>query len=122
MGGAGRVAVILAHGIVGWAFCGAIIGVGRQLFSMETTLLIHAIGAPVGFALLSLFYFRNFAFTSPIQTAILFLSIVVALDLFLVAPVFEKSFAMFASVLGTWIPFALIFTATLITGLLTVKR
>lgn len=114
-----RGAVILAHGIVGWAFCGAIIGIGRQLFSMETTLLIHAIGAPVGFALLSLLYFRKFAFTSPIQTAILFLSIVVALDLFLVAPVFEKSFAMFASVLGTWIPFALIFAATLITGLIT---
>lgn len=122
LGRAGRVAVILAHGIVGWAFCGAIIGISRQLFSMETTLLIHTIGAPVGFALLSLFYFRKFAFTSPIQTAILFLSIVVALDLFLVAPVFEKSFAMFGSVLGTWIPFALIFTATLITGLLTVKR
>ena len=107
-GQVGKAAIIGAHAIVGWAFCGAIIGIGRQIFSMQTTLLLHAIGAPVGFALLSLFYFRKFGFTSPIQTAALFLSMVIALDLFLVAPVFERSFAMFSSVLGTWIPFALI--------------
>ena len=89
---------------------------------MQTTLVIHAIGAPVGFAVISLFYFRKFGFSSPIRTATLFLSIVITLDLLLVAPVFEKSFAMFASVLGTWIPFALIFAATYVTGLLTAKR
>ncbi len=119
IGKVGRAAIIFAHGLVGWAYCGALIGIGRQLFPMQTTLVIHAIGAPVGFALISLFYFRKFSFTSPIRTALLFLSIVVALDLFLVAPVFEKSFAMFESVLGTWIPFALIFIATLVTGLFT---
>jgi hypothetical protein len=122
MSGIGRVAraaIILAHALAGWAYCGALIGIGRHLFPMQTTLVIHAIGAPVGFALISLFYFRKFGFTSPIRTALLFLSIVVALDLLLVAPIFEKSFAMFASVLGTWIPFALIFIATLVTGLLT---
>ena len=120
-GRVGKAAIILAHGIIGWAFCGAIVGIGRQMLSMQTTLVIHAIGAPLGFALLSLLYYRRFGFTSPLQTAVLFLSIVVVLDLFLVAPVFEKSFHMFSSVLGTWIPFALIFAATLITGLLTAK-
>lgn len=117
VGRLGRAAIIFAHAFVGWAYCGALIGIGRQLFPMQTTLVIHAIGAPVGFALISLFYFRKFSFTSPIRTALLFLSMVVALDLLLVAPIFEKSFAMFASVLGTWIPFALIFIATLVTGL-----
>lgn len=121
-GRVGRFAIIVAHAIVGWGFCGSIIGIGRQLVSMQTTLVIHAIGAPVGFAVISLFYFRKFGFTSPIRTAALFLSIVIALDLLLVAPVFEKNFAMFASVLGTWIPFALIFAATYVTGLLTAKR
>ena len=120
-GRVGRFAIIVAHAIVGWGFCGSIIGIGRQLVSMQTTLVIHAIGAPVGFAVISLFYFRKFGFTSPMRTAALFLSIVITLDLLLVAPVFEKSFAMFASVLGTWIPFALIFAATYVTGLLTAK-
>ena len=121
-GRVGRFAIIVAHAIVGWGFCGSIIGIGRQLVSMQTTLVIHAIGAPVGFAVISLFYFRKFGFISPIRTAALFLSIVITLDLLLVAPVFEKNFAMFASVLGTWIPFALIFAATYVTGLLTAKR
>jgi hypothetical protein len=117
-----RVAVILAHAVVGWAYCGAIIGVARQFLSIHTTLIVHAIGAPVGFALISFFYYRRYAFTSPLQTAAAFLSVVVGLDLFLVAPAFEKSYAMFSSVLGTWIPFALIFAATYITGRFTLSK
>jgi hypothetical protein len=50
------------------------------------------------------------------QTAAAFLGVVVFLDLFLAAPVFEKNYAMFSSVLGTWIPFALIFGATYLAG------
>ncbi len=111
-----KAAVIVTHGLIGWAYCGALIGVGRQFLPMHATLVVHAVGAPVGFALISLLYYRKFAFTSPLQTALAFLGIVVALDLFLVAPVFEKSYAMFTSVLGTWIPFALIFAATYFTG------
>ncbi len=109
-------AVIVARAVVGWAYCGVIIGVGQQFLSIHTTLVLHAIGAPLGFALISLFYYRRYAFTSPLQTAAAFLAVVVVLDLFLVAPAFEKSYAMFSSVLGTWIPFALIFAATYLTG------
>ncbi len=108
--------VILLHALAGWAYCGALIGVGRRMLPMETALVIHAIGAPMGFAAISWFYFRRFAFTTPLQTASAFLGIVAALDVLLVAPFLEKSFAMFASPLGTWIPFALIFTATYATG------
>ena len=108
--------VVALHAVAGWAYCGMLIGIGRQFLSMHATLVVHAIGAPIGFALISLFYYRRFAFTSPWQTAISFLGIVVAPDLFLVAPLFEKNYAMFTSVLGTWVPFALIFSATYFTG------
>jgi len=44
-------------------------------------------------------------------------------DFFVVALLINKSLAMFASPLGTWIPFALIFASTLVTGsLLSRKR
>ena len=109
-------AVVTLHAVAGWAYCGVLIGVGRRLLPMQATLIIHAIGAPVGFALISRFYHRRFGYTSPWQTAIAFLGIVVGLDVFLVAPVLEKSYAMFTSALGTWIPFAFIFTATYFTG------
>jgi hypothetical protein len=122
LGRVGKAAIIVAHAIVGWALCGAIIAIGRQIFSMQTTLVIHAIGAPLLFALLSFFYFKKFGFTTPLQTAIVVLAIVIGLDLFVVAMVFEKSFAMFASVLGTWIPFALIFAATYVTGRIISKK
>jgi uncharacterized membrane protein len=109
--------VILAHALAGWAYCGLLIGIGRQYFSMTTTLVIHAVGAPIGFVLISLFYFNKFSFTSPLKTALIFLAVVVCMDLFIVAPVFEKSYIMFASLLGTWLPFLLIFAATYLTGI-----
>ncbi len=111
-----KTVIIVTHAAVGWAYCGALIGVGRQLLPFHTALILHAIGAPVGFAFISRFYYRHFAYTSPGRTAAAFVGVVVFLDLFLVAPVFEKNYAMFSSILGTWIPFALIFAATYSTG------
>lgn len=121
-GKASKVAIILAHAFVGWAYCGALVGVGRQFLAMDTTLIIHAIGAPVGFAVLSWIYHRYFGFTRPIQTAWMFLAVVVALDIFPVAIVFEKSFAMFQSFIGTWLPWILIFASTWVVGVFTTRR
>jgi len=38
------------------------------------------------------------------------------MDFFIVALLLEKSFGMFLSLLGAWILFAIIFTATCLTG------
>jgi hypothetical protein len=78
---------------------------------METTLVMHAIAAPAIFGVLSVIYFKRFNYTSALQTAMI-----------LVAPVFEKSYDMFRNPLGTWIPFALIFASTYLTGYLQKKR
>ncbi len=108
--------VVLGFGIAVWALCGALVGIGRQFMSMDATLVAHAIGAPVGAALISLLYFRKFALTTPLATAIAFVGVALALDALVVAPFIEKSFEMFASPLGVWIPQALIFAATYATG------
>lgn len=55
----------LGFAVAVWTFCGALVGVGRQFLSMDTTLIVHAIGAPVGAAFFSWIYFRNFGFTTP---------------------------------------------------------
>jgi len=109
--------VILAHAFVGWALCAATMGVGMAVTSLENALIAHAIAAPVFFAIVSLVYFRKFNFTSPLRTAAIFLAFVIAMDFFVVALLINKSFEMFASLLGTWIPFALIFLSTYLTGL-----
>ncbi len=80
-------------------------------------LIVHAIAAPIFFAGVSLVYFRKFNFTSALRTAIIFLAFVMGMDLFVVALLILRSFDMFASLLGTWIPFVLIFASTYMTGL-----
>ena len=109
---------MLIHAFIGWVLCGAIMGIGMAVTSIETTLIIHATGAPVIFVILSLIYFRKFNNTTPLQTAITFTGFVIFMDVFGVALLINKSFEMFASILGNWIPFALIFLATYLFGLL----
>lgn len=109
--------IILAHTLLGWALCGAVMLIGRQMMLLETTLIVHAIAAPMIFALISWFYFTRFAFTTPLQTALIFAGTVILMDVVVIALFVERSFAMFSSLLGTWIPFALIFASTYLTGL-----
>lgn len=117
-----KIIVILIHGLIGWGLCGATIAIGRSVTTMEATLIIHAIAAPVIFALLTWFYITRFHYTTPLQTAFIFLGIVVFMDAGVIAPFAEKSYAMFASLLGTWIPFALIFASTYVTGRLVTRH
>lgn len=116
------VAIIAVHGVVLWALCGAIVMIGRQLWTMETTLIVHAIGAPILAVLVSLVYFTYFNYTSPLQTATIFTLSAISLDVIIVATFIEKSFDMFRSPIGTWIPFALMFLATYLTGSLIARR
>ena len=108
--------IILAFATAVWAFCGALVGVGRQFMNMDMTLIVHAIGAPIGAAIASWVYFRSFNFTRPLPTAAIFVALSLTLDFFVVALLIEKNFEMFGSVLGLWIPQALIFAATYFTG------
>ena len=112
-----KLIIILVHALVGWALCGAIIGIGFAVTSEENTLIIHAIGVPIIFAAISWLYFKKFNYTTPLQTAIIFISFAIFMDIFVVSLLIDKSFEMFASVLGTWIPLALIFATPYLVGL-----
>jgi hypothetical protein len=111
-----RITVLLSHAFVGWLLCDLSMVVGMAVASLETALVVHAIGAPIFFAAVSWSYFKRFAYTTPLQTAIAFVSFVIVVDFFLVALVIERSLEMFTSPLGTWIPFVLIFGSTYLTG------
>ena len=109
-------AIILAHALVGWALCAATMGIGMAVTSQANALVIHAVAAPIFFATLSWHYFTRFHYTSPLRTAVIFTSFVIVVDFFVVALAILHSLDMFASPLGTWIPFALIFLSTALTG------
>ena len=113
--------VVLAHAFVGWALCAATMGIGMATLPIQSALIVHAIGAPVYFALVSLVYFKKFNYTTPLQTASIFTGFVMAVDFFVVALLINGSLEMFSTLLGTWIPFALIFASTSLTGLFSVR-
>jgi hypothetical protein len=111
-----KILIILAHAFVGWALCAATMGIGMALTSLMNALIIHAIAAPFFFGGIALIYFQRFNYTPPLQTASYFLAFVIAMDFFVVAMLINRSFEMFASPLGTWLPFAAIFASTYLTG------
>jgi hypothetical protein len=96
-------------------------GIGMAVTSLENALIVHALAAPIFFAGVSLVYFRKFNYTTPVQTALIFIAFVMVMDFFVVALLINRSFEMFTSLLGTWIPFALIFISTWLTGTLATK-
>lgn len=111
-----QIVIISALALTVFALCGTLIYVGLNLMPLEYVLVIHAIGAPIIAAIISWIYFKRFNYTTPIQTAVFFVTVVIFLDFFVVALMIEQSIMMFASLLGTWVPYALIFLATYLTG------
>lgn len=111
-----KLVILIIHASVVWVLCGVTMMIGPSVMSMEATLIAHAVGAPLFAALVSFVYFRRFGYTTPLQTALTFLLFIVVMDAALVAPLFEKSYEMFLSPLGTWIPLSAIFLSTYVTG------
>ena len=101
-----------------WAVCGAVMAIGRRVWGLETTPRVHLAVAPV-FAFLVSVIHKVLApeFSALLRAAAITGSIIV-LDAGVVVPLFERSFAMFRRAMGTWIPFAAIFLASLAAGIL----
>ncbi len=116
-----KVVILLTHAFTGWALCAATMGISMAVTSQQNALSIHAVGAPIFFAIVSWVYFHKFNYTTPLGTAMFFTDFVIIIDFCVVALLINRSFDMFSSLLGTWIPFALIFLSTYLTGLLATK-
>ncbi|MCQ1535400.1 hypothetical protein FTO70_06800 [Methanosarcina sp. KYL-1] len=117
-----EIITVLGHAFAIWALCGAIMGIGLAVTSERNALIAHAIGAPIIAAAVSLFYFKRFNYTSPLETAVIFLSFAVFMDIFVISGLILGSFEMFSSIPGTWIPLALIFFSTFLTGMYVKKQ
>jgi len=117
-----KTVIILLHALVGWGVCSAIIFIGRSVTTMQTTLIIHAIAVPIVFGLIAWFYFTRFTYTTPLQTAAIFLGFIIFMDGGIIAPFVEKSFEMFSSFLGMWLPLILIFTVPFLVGSLVTRK
>jgi hypothetical protein len=108
--------ITIVHGMAGWALCGATMGIGMATTTLDNAVVIHAAAVPLIFAAVTLVYFRKSADQSPLRTAVSFLAIVIVMDAVVVALLIERSFEMFQSPLGTWLPFLLIFLSSWFTA------
>jgi len=111
-----RYITVIIFGLIGQMGCWGLMIGGQAITTLHNALIIHAIGAPIIFGVLSFIYFRRFNYTSPRLTASFFVAIVIFLDFFVVALLINRSFDMFLSPIGTWIPFILIFSSTYLVG------
>jgi hypothetical protein len=111
-----KILKMLPYAFVGWMLCGAIVGIGREITTIENTLIIHLIGAPIIFAVLTKIYYIKNNTLSSLQLAIYMLSFVILMDFFVVSLMIEKNFDMFKSPIGTWIPFIFMFLAIFFVG------
>ena len=111
-----EIIAVLFFGFIGQLGCWGLMMGGQSITTLDNALIIHAIGAPIVFALVSFVYFKKLNYTNPLITGITFLAVVVLMDFFIVSLLINKRFDMFLSPIGTWIPFALIFTSTYLTG------
>ena len=84
--------------------------------------MIHLIAAPIIGALVTRRLWSHPRHPGITATAATLAGTVALLDAILVAPFLERSFAMFASPAGTWIPLLLIFAASAATGAAAARR
>ena len=45
-----KLVIIIVHAFIGWMLCAATMGIGMAIMTLEKTLIVHVIGAPVFFA------------------------------------------------------------------------
>ena len=88
-----------------------------QMTGTGLAIAIHAVAAPLIFGAIAVHYFGARGARDPLPTALAFTAIVALLDAGVVAALVLRSFAMFTSFAGMWLPFLLIFLATWMTGL-----
>ena len=107
---------LLGLGVVLWGLCGTVMAAGRRMWSLDTTLRVHLAAAPfIAFAVSAIHKLLAGDF-NPVLRAMVLTGLVIVLDAAVVAPFLERSYAMFRTFIGTWIPFAAIFLASLLAG------
>ncbi|WP_224244382.1 flavodoxin domain-containing protein [Hyalangium gracile] len=113
---AGSVARLLAHGVVGGALCASVMLGLLQVMSLTGARIVHVFAAPLIFTAIAWLYFRPRGAREPRQVALVWTVCVALLELLIVGGPTQGGLRMFASILGTWVPYVLIFFATWGTG------
>jgi hypothetical protein len=111
-----RVARTLGWAAAAWLACGLTFAVARAAAGVPTAIAVHLAAAPLIGAAATRFLWRRPGHPGVAATALALSGTAALLDAIVVAPFLERSFEMFASPAGTWIPLALILAASAATA------
>jgi hypothetical protein len=106
----------LRWAVAGWIACGLVFALARAVLGVEAAIVIHLLAAPVIGAAVTVLLWNHPRHPGVAGTAATLAGTAALLDAIVVAPFLERSFDMFSSVAGTWIPLALIFAASAATA------
>jgi hypothetical protein len=102
----------LRWAVVGWIACGLSFALARATLGVGAAMVIHLLAAPAIGAAVTLLGWNHPRHPGVAGTAAAVAGTAALLDGIVVAPFLERSFAMFASLAGTWIPLALLFASS----------
>jgi hypothetical protein len=102
----------LRWAILGWAACGLVFAGARAALGADAAIWIHLAAAPGTGAAAAFMIWRHPRHPGIAATALTVAGTAALLDAVVVAPFLERSFAMFGSVAGTWLPLAAILWAS----------
>lgn len=105
-----------AHAAAGWALSAVVLVLLLWLNARTLAFALYAAATPIVFALVARHYFRARGARESLPTAAAFTAIVAGLDLVVVAGLIEQSLSLLTSILGLWLPLALIFAVTWAVG------
>jgi hypothetical protein len=110
--------LVITYGFIAWVICAGTMALLLSTTSLGVAFLLHALAAPLVFAAASASYFRRPGAWGPFRAASVLTALAALFDLVIVATFIQRSLVMFRSFVGTWLPFALIFASTWVTGTL----
>lgn len=103
---------LLLHGIAGASVCAALMALLLGAGASTAAIVIHALAAPMVFAWVAVHYFGARGARDPLPTALTFTGLMALFELAVVAGLVQGSLDMLRSVVGSWLPFALVFAVT----------
>jgi hypothetical protein len=119
-----RIAVgpALAWAVATWLACGLTFAAARAALGANAAIALHLVAAPFIGAAATRLLWRHPRHPGIAATALTLAGTAALLDATVVAPFLERSWEMFSSPAGTWIPLALILLASAATGARLARR
>jgi hypothetical protein len=111
-----KVLVILLLSLIGWGILLAVIVIGSKVTTISNTLIIQLIAAPILYAVISRIYFKRFGYTTPLQTALILMGVVILMHAVALAFFTQHGVNTYLKPVSTWLAFGLIFGVTYLEG------